>query len=249
MRFSLIGVLLVVFAAGGQAPPLHVAVGDSLAAGMGADPAGDGGFVSLLTDQNPTCDASPCSRLELVNLASPGATSDVVVATQLDRAVELISAHHREGGEVALLTVTVGGNDLFGSVFASCRRGPTEPCRQAAAVAFTSYLENLHRILGELRSAAGPETPIVTMTLYTPFRACLLADLAPAADTVLEGGMSPVSGFNDLIRIVAGSHGATVVETGRLLDTSDFVGGLDCIHPNAAGHEKLASAFAAALDG
>jgi lysophospholipase L1-like esterase len=242
LRRLLAGGLAILLATAGAEEPVHVAVGDSLAVGMGASPSGDGGFVSLLTDQNPVCREDRCPDLELVNLASPGATSAVVVTAQLGRAVEVISDR-----DVALVTVTVGGNDLFSSVFGSCRQGPTEPCRRAAGEAFAAYLENLDQILGELRAASGPDTPIVTMTLYNPFPACLLSDLAPAAEMILEGGATTLGGFNDLIRIVVGSHGVAVAETTRLLSNTDYVGGLDCIHPNASGHEKLAAAFGAAL--
>lgn len=255
MRSLLIGVMCVLLASAGEPVgdgPVYVAVGDSLAVGMGASPSGDGGFVSVLAAQNPVCEDETCPALEVANFGSPGATSDTVAATQLGPAVELISQRRRDGSNgngVALVTVTVGGNDLFGSVFAACRRGPTDGCRAAASEAFTAYLQNLDAILGELRAAAGPDTPIVTMTLYNPFPACLLTDLAPAAETVLEGGMAGLGGFNDIIRVVAGAHGVEVVETARLFPNADYVGGVDCIHPNASGHAKLAAAFAAVADG
>jgi lysophospholipase L1-like esterase len=40
-----------------------------------------------------------------------------------------------------------------------------------------------------------------------------------------------------------------VADTYGLLGPGDLVGGTDCLHPNDAGHQKIAEAFAAALAG
>ena len=101
----------------------------------------------------------------------------------------------------------------------------------------------LDELLGDLREAAGPTTPVAVMTYYDPLPACRLASLAPLAEQVLEGdGTSP--GLNDVLRARAAEHGAVVVETGgRLTPPGDFVGGLDCLHPSSSGHARIAEAF------
>jgi lysophospholipase L1-like esterase len=40
-----------------------------------------------------------------------------------------------------------------------------------------------------------------------------------------------------------------VADTYGLLGSGDLVGGTDCLHPNDAGHQRIAEAFAAALAG
>ncbi len=70
----------------------------------------------------------------------------------------------------------------------------------------------------------------------------------PLADVVLEGG--PVlEGLNDRIRRIAAANGVLVADTYGLLGPGELVGGTDCLHPNDAGHQKIAEAFAAALAG
>ena len=86
------------------------------------------------------------------------------------------------------------------------------------------------------------------MTYDNPLGSCYLSDLAPLAGAVLEGGSGLPYGLNDLIRAVAnGVGGVTVVETYGLLDSGDWVGGQDCLHPDDSGHLKIAKAFRAAM--
>jgi len=43
-------------------------------------------------------------------------------------------------------------------------------------------------------------------------------------------------------------HDAVVAETGPLIDLHDLVGGHDCLHPDASGHDDIATAFDAVID-
>ena len=76
-----------------------------------------------------------------------------------------------------------------------------------------------------------------------PLGACFLADLAPLADLVLEGGGPLPFGLNDIIRGVSAATGVTVVETYGELRREDFVGGDDCLHPDDSGYKKIAKLF------
>jgi hypothetical protein len=74
-----------------------------------------------------------------------------------------------------------------------------------------------------------------------------MADLAPLAELALEGDGGSIPGLNNLIRSIASAYAVKVAEGYGLLGPEDLVGGQDCLHPNEAGHAKLADVFLAAL--
>jgi lysophospholipase L1-like esterase len=148
---------------------------------------------------------------------------------------------------VRVVTLSVGGNDAR-TVIPLCVGGPTPGCVQGVGAMLSGVATNLSQILGALRAAAGPDTPIVVMTYYNALLspACPLNPLAGLAWAVLEGDPAlglPV-GVNDVIRAVAAANGARVAETPALIGPADLAG--DCIHLNDAGYAKAAGAFEAA---
>jgi hypothetical protein len=54
-------------------------------------------------------------------------------------------------------------------------------------------------------------------------------------------------GLNDITRRVAADYDVGVAETFGPLGSGDWVGGTDCVHPDASGHEKVAGALLKAL--
>jgi lysophospholipase L1-like esterase len=208
-----------------------------------------------------------CRQLQLVNLsrsavpamdgqpAMPGVTSQLLIDEQLPAAVQLLQARNHDANprnDVEMVTLTVGGNDVF-EVLATCQATPSS-CGSAISAVFTKFGANLSQILHKLRQAAGPGTPIITMTYYNSLLNCPLGSPTTIAfaDWILEGGTLPglgtlPVGFNDLIRNLSAAYGAEVAETFGLLSGSDLVG--DCRHPNKAGHTKIAGAFEAAFSG
>jgi lysophospholipase L1-like esterase len=191
-----------------------------------------------------------CPHLELSNYSVGGATSDDLVADQLPAAVAEIVARATDsdpGNDVAYVTITIGGNDVFHPVIAACTVGDDDLCAATIQTLFANYQANLGQILGTLRAVA-PGAEIAIMTYDNPLPTCENAPLAPLADVVLEGGNGLPGGLNDIIRGVAGVvGGVTVVETYGLLQPGDFVGGTDCLHPDDSGHRKIARAFEAAM--
>ena len=184
-------------------------------------------------------------RLELDNRSVGGATTVSLISGQLPGALDLLE--ERNGNrtpvdDVRLITITIGGNDVFNPVIGACSGGFTATCQQTVARQFTQVGTNYAAILGQLREAAGPRTTIAVMTYYNPLPACPLAHLASLADLVLEGGGPLAAGLNDIIRQQAAAAGAVVVETGAIVDPSEVRP--DCLHPNAAGHADIAQAFA-----
>lgn len=230
--------------------PTYVALGDSVAAGVGADDPARDGYVPVLAEllsDRLGCDdggAQGCP-VQVRNLAVPGATTQTLLRDQLPTALGLLRA-----GSVRTVTVTVGGNDVFLPVLQACARTPEAPsCASAVRAAITGVDAGVDRLLADLSGAAGQDATVAVMTYYDPLAACRLAPLQPLAEQVLEGTAGQ-DGLNDVLRARAAEYGAVVVDTAeRLAVPADFVGGFDCLHPSASGHAAIAAAFAGAVAG
>ena len=236
--------------------PVYLALGDSVAAGVGASDPTTSAYVPLLAarlrKQLHCWPSWHCRRLALHNLGVSGATTASLIAdpAQLEAAEAELKARNHDWNprnDVKVVTIDIGGNDAFAAV-PSCL-DPTAPgCAAAVQARLDAFQANFDEILGRLRAAAGRRTRIVAMTYYNPLPACQLAPLTDLGSAVLEGGTPLVDqGLNDRIRTVAAAHHVRVAETYGLLANDDLVGGFDCLHPDDSGHELLAGAFAAAL--
>jgi lysophospholipase L1-like esterase len=214
-----------------------------------------------------------CRQLQVLNLARsavppeveppdgrPGVTTQIVIDEQLPVAVPLLRARNQDNNprnDVPVVTLTVGGNDVFGPIIAACVMASppsAEGCSTAIQTAFTGFATNYTTILTQLRQAAGPDAELITMTYYNPLPYCALGAnpaAGPFGDWVLEGGtlngIELETGFNDLVDAISSQYQASVADTFGALGDGDFVGGADCLHPNADGHAKIATAFEAAL--
>jgi len=162
--------------------------------------------------------------------------------TQLAEAVHFLEEHR---GDVAFVTIDIGGNDLIGP----SGLGPVAT--------------NLTTILAELRAAVGPDVPIVGMNYYDPF--------APQAWS--QGGLSglqaqvaALAAANNLIESSYNGAGDPVADVETSFAVTDFtpVDGtpLDVvracewtwictspplgpdIHANSTGYSVIAQAFA-----
>jgi lysophospholipase L1-like esterase len=244
-------IALLPAAAGSAAPPspaTYLALGDSVAAGVGAAPDGLG-YVDLLAAD--LADARNCGngqalacRIELDNRSVGGATTVSLITNQLPGAIAQLEERNGNAtpvDDVRLITITIGGNDVFQPVITACGAGFSATCQATVARQLDQVSTNYATILGQLREAAGPDTTIAVMTYYNPLPACPLAHLTSLANLVLEGGGPLTSGLNDVIRQQAAVYGAVVVETGAIVDATEVQP--DCLHPNAAGHADIAEAF------
>ena len=234
--------------------PLYLALGDSLAAGVGASDPDGTAYVPLFYEHlrgNPTCNrgaAEVCPAMQLQNLGRPGATTTTLRQSQLPLALDVLQARNGDDNprnDVEVITIDIGGNDVFALVTV-CDAGATPECVQAIQATFATIAQNLASALSQLRAAAGPETEIVVMTYYNALIACDRSAIVPQADLILEGGSGLPVGLNDLIRMTAAQVDASVAETYGLFGPEDLVGGSDCLHPDDSGHQIIADAFAAA---
>lgn len=231
--------------------PAYLALGDSVAAGIGAEDPARSGYVPVLAGllSDPSgCDAGAAAGcpVQVRNLAVPGATTATLLRDQLPVALDVLG----RSDDVRTVTVTIGGNDVFVPILRACAQEPQAPsCAAAVRAAIAGVDQGVDRLLADLTGAAGPGTTVAVMTYYDSLAACRLAPLQPLARVVLEGTAGE-DGLNDVLRARAAEHGAVAVETGpRLTSPEDFVGGLDCLHPSTRGHARIAQAFADALAG
>ena len=222
----------------------YMALGNSLGVGSGASDPATKGYVPLFRDFLESKDGLK-KKLVLNNLSVGGATSATLISAQLPSAVAELEARNqdkRSNNDVKVITVDIGGNDVFRLVPVCAVLTPE--CITAVTNTLGTFSTNFDSILGDLRTAAGPDTTIIVMTYYNPLPSCFLASLAPVADIVLEGGGLLPAGLNDLIRAIAATHDAEVSDMFGKLGAGDWVGGLDCLHPNDSGYEIIAEEFA-----
>jgi len=228
-----------------QSQPEYMALGDSLGVGVGASDPATTGYVPLFRDFLES-DEGLDSDLFLNNLSISGATSGSLITQQLSAAVAELEDRNgdkNDQNDVAVVTVDIGGNDVL-PLIGVCGGGVTAECAAAISATFATFSANFDFILGELRTAAGPDTPIIVMNYYNSLVAtgCPLNALAPLGDIVLEGAppLLPL-GLNDLIAAIAAPHGAAVAETFGRLSPNDIQP--DCVHANDDGHEIIADQF------
>ncbi len=205
---------------------LYIAVGDSIAVGVGAS-SRDNGFVAVYFAR---LRASGLAQ-QLSNRAVSGATATTVLANQLPSALEDIA----RASDTKLVSVTVGTND---SADVACRPAGAPNCP------FASNLRTIiERLQGALATDPGDER-IQIMDRYN-FDAGTSLESFRAVDLLGTDGRVSCgdTGWNDVIHCIAVEKVATVVDT----YTPMLAGGrpylADGVHPNDAGHAALAQAF------
>jgi lysophospholipase L1-like esterase len=263
-----------VAAAGGssadKAKLYYLSVGDSLAASV--QPIGDPADMFRTNrgyaEQLLATAKARYPKLSLEKLGCPGETTTTMInggiceydeGSQLDQAVAFLHAHRQF---VAFVTIDIGANDF--------------PCQAAECVpaGVASIQSNLPVILAALREAAGPNIPIVGMTIYNPFLANWL--LGPDGQAFAQASATQLMGpVNALLRGTFQAGGARVADVETEFSSNDFSTMVDlpgagsvplnvariCMwtwvcapapygpdnHANEAGYGALAHAFAIQL--
>jgi len=239
----------------------HLALGDSLAAGVGA-PAGQGYVPVITAGQLPRLPG-----LTLRNLSCGGATTASMLngggcsypqGNQLAAAEAFLASHP---SAVSFITIDIGANDVSGCVSAA----GTDPACAAARLPVVQT--NLAQILGRLHAAA-PAVPIIGMTYYNPFLAFWVAGNQAAAASSNAGALT----FNDALASTYTANSALVAPVEEAFGTEDTAltgtySGLTVpqnvanicawtrmctnsdIHANATGHALIATTFRAVING
>ncbi|MGJ5893796.1 SGNH/GDSL hydrolase family protein [Streptomyces niveiscabiei] len=248
----------------------YISLGDSVASGYQPDV--DKDTRTAYTDQLYTQLKQRDPGLQHIRLGCTGETTKTLInggvcrypkaKSQLDAALKAMAQHR---GKVALVTLTVGANDIkacvspAGALDAQCLN------RTRATMG-----KNIAQITAALRKAGTKNTQFVGSTYYNPFLATWL--LGPAGQKSAKDSAPLVKAANTGISQVFTSTGFQVADVAGAYFSDDFTTQVDtpvfgkvprnvatvckltwvCTpktdpHPNADGHKVIAGAFAAVL--
>ena len=144
-----------------QPGAVYLALGDSVAAGVGASRPSERGYAAVLAGYLDRQVGQPVQRL---HEAVPGeTTASLLAGPQLTDALRSVAAARRAGLRVSPITVTVGANDLL--------RADDDPAARAAAL--RGVAANLRHLLARLRAATTdekgrPTADLVVTGYYDP---------------------------------------------------------------------------------
>ncbi len=211
---------------------VYLELGDSVAAGSGASDPATTSYVGLVADGLRTLFGD---TLTVESLATAGHTTQALIDEQLASAIDLI-----EGGDVRLVTITIGGNDLgIYAAHEACVLDPANPdCPLEDGL--LEVEDRLDEIFGRLRAAAGPDVPIVVQ-LYPNLFSGTGHEFTRQAETafrLLNGVITGVARSDDVLR--ADPRQAFQGEGQFLTHLLDDV---EDAHPNDAGYQEIAEAF------
>lgn len=216
----------------GRDEPLHyVALGDSLASGIGGQP-------SYVDEYRTLLRRSTGRPVRLTNLGRPGWTSRQLL--------DALRGSRRFRDAVAtadVVTWDIGGNDIllaaFRGVAGGCD-GAESRCLRDARRTFTS---NYNALVDELVSLRrGPGVRLQTFDLYTPF--------VTLPGVPHEAALAELAVMNDTIRAAAQRSGTDVAPVRAAFAEAAQDRSLiaaDGVHPTAAGHRLIAQLLAAQL--
>lgn len=273
---------LTAAAANDDGEQVYLALGDSVASGFQApDPFTDDGYVDVLYQRI----RGPLGLDGLVNLSCPGddtaemidgndetlspggslcygssaALGNLGGDSQLEAAEAYLAANP---GGVALITITIGANDILGCGEDLTCIGQTLGSRIPT---------NLAQILTRLRVAA-PGVPIVAMNYYNPNLAFFFG---PNGETAVEQSNQLTAAGNSVLAGVYGAFGVPVADVASAFRIYDDRGGplplnvrFNClytgmcdrvggaltisatpdIHPSDLGYRRIAWAFHRTLE-
>lgn len=196
---------------------LYVALGDSLAAGY------QPGGAELRETAYPALTATRLGAegadLTVENLGCSGETTtslleggkcDYTEGSQIEQAEALLKSR---SGEVGLVTIDIGGNDLL-----RCVRAGADIDTACVAKGVQTVEDNLPTILERLRAAAGKDVPVLVLGYYNPWVA------AKALDQPVQGVDAAARAYTRLSSVIAGSAkdaGATFVGLDDAFATDD----------------------------
>jgi lysophospholipase L1-like esterase len=226
--------------------PAYVAIGDSLAFGVGTEVPAEQGYVALAHASLSTSDRYGDSGLDLLNLSVPGATSSdlLLEGGQLDLAIDEIESRS-EANAVEIISIDIGGNDLLALAAATspCINDPAaDACLEFLGQTLEALQSNLHTVLQRLREAA-PTAGIFVLNLYNPF-----SGTGDVREGLADLGVQQLNGVVGAV-VADESLGARLGDVFQLFRGrgNQWIAG-DGLHPNEQGHQVLAEVLLATID-
>jgi lysophospholipase L1-like esterase len=217
----------------------YLALGDSLAAGcqpigppfcFGRDfsvtelDQGSQGY----TDQLFKAVRDNYTSLRLINRSCGGETTESMIVgraagsictypegSQLNSAVTFLQSHR---GEIAFITIDIGGNDVDGPCFDPSTGLLGEGCVQGQ---LPTIRANLATILGALVSAA-PGVPIAGMSYYDPFLGIWVLVPGPLGQFRAQSDEAVIEEFDSALVADYQAGGAVVADVSGAFANSDF---------------------------
>jgi lysophospholipase L1-like esterase len=224
-----------------QSTPAYLALGDSLAFGVGADNPATQGYVGLTAEALRKTDRY-AAGLDVVNLGVPGATSADLLAPggQLEEALARID----DAGDVPIISIDIGANDLLALAEGDspCLQAPSsKTCLDALGLTLASLQTNLSTVLHRLRTAA-PGAQIYVLNVYNPY-----SGTNDPREVIASVGVQQLNGV-----ISAASNDPALGVA--FVDVHDVFEGRarqwiasDGIHPNNDGYRVMAEALLATI--
>jgi lysophospholipase L1-like esterase len=234
--------------------PAYLALGDSLAFGIGATNPAAEGYVGLVHFELQSVREYAEQGLELENVSQPGATSGDMLEPdgQLDQAIAKIEERQEETAErddgvdtqVEIISIDIGGNDLLSLAAADSPcivDVSTAECREAITETLGNLQSNLATILGRLRAAA-PDAQIYVIDLYNPY-----SGTGDERELIANVGVQQVNGVIGAVVSDENLRAELVPIYELFVDRGTQWIASDGIHPNDPGHRVIAEALMAAL--
>jgi lysophospholipase L1-like esterase len=267
MRNRLLSLLLALLLVGAghaaTSPTYYLALGDSLAQGVQPSLTGN-----VQTNQGYADDLFAVFRtrvpgLALAKLGCPAETTSTMIhggictyaeGSQLAAAVSFVRTH-----QIAFITIDIGGNDIDNCIAIT---GIDSTCFSHA---LSTVGGNLPQISAALRSAAGPNTPIIGMNYYDPLLAAWT--LGPSGQALAYASLQGTVVFNGILQSAYQAFAIPVADVAQAFQSDNFtliplvnlplnvfltlswtwMGAAaplgPNIHPNSLGYAVIAGAF------
>ncbi|MGW3690452.1 SGNH/GDSL hydrolase family protein [Streptomyces sp. NPDC005125] len=207
-------------AGSGSAQAYYLSLGDSLA--LGVQPTTSGqiratshGYVNVLhdtlvntTDPSLQLTMLGCAFETTATLVQGGNCSYGKEASQLEAAESFLTNHR---GEVRLITLNIGGNDIAGCA------SPPGIDGACVTAALTTLRTNLTHILTRLRAAAGPDVRIVGANSPDPFLVFWFQ--GAAGQQIAADSLVVTEQFNQVVSAALTGQGAVVADVATAFDT------------------------------
>ncbi len=208
----------------------YLALGDSLSQGMQPDAAGVTRNTGQgYTDQLFALERRQIKNLQLVKLGCGGESTTSMITghgndrnarllhcnrtggSQLTAAKRFLKSHHRRG-EVALVTIDIGANDVDGCASPGVNLGTCLAAGEA------SIKTNVPKILSAIRKAVPARTALAAMTLYDP----VLAEyFSPSGRPLALASPAIVKAINAQLSTADSNAGFRTADVGSAFETYD----------------------------